>query len=68
MPQGLQSASFFINKVIFVALRPISLLLLELQILKYDRLKPSLLSSNSVNRAPYVKFYINNIFSEKESS
>ena len=72
MPQGLQSAGFFINKVIFVALSPILLLLLELRSINYNRfnynsLKPLLLSSNLVDKAPYVKFYIDNIFFSKES-
>jgi hypothetical protein len=67
MLQGLQSASFSINKVIFIALSPIPLLLLKLQLLNYNNLKPLLLSSNLVNRAPYIKFYINNIFFSRES-
>ena len=67
MLQGLKSAGFFINKVIFVALSLILILLPELQLLDYNRLKPLLLSSNLVNKAPHVKFYINNIFFSKES-
>jgi hypothetical protein len=67
MLQSLQSASFSINEVMFIALSPILLLLLELQLPDYDSLKPLLLSSNLVDRAPYVKFYIDNIFSSKES-
>ena len=67
MPQGLQSAGFSINEVIFVALGPILLLLPELQLPYYNRLKPLLLSSNLVNGAPYIKFYINDIFFSKES-
>jgi len=67
MLQGLQSASFSINKVIFVALNLILLLLLELQSLDYNRLEPLLLSFNLVNRALYIKFYIDNIFFSKES-
>jgi hypothetical protein len=67
MPQGLQSAGFSINKVIFVALSLIPLLLPELQLLDYNSLEPLLLSSALVNSAPYVKFYIDDIFSGKES-
>jgi hypothetical protein len=72
MPQGLQSAGFSINKVIFVALSPIPLLLPELRSTNHDgsnynSLEPLLLSSNSVDRASYIKFYINDIFSSKES-
>jgi len=67
MPQGLQSAGFSINEVIFIALSLILLLSPELQLLYYNRLKPLLLSSNLVDRAPHIKFYINDIFSSKES-
>jgi hypothetical protein len=72
MPQGLQSAGFSINEVMFVALSPIPLLLPELRLTNHDRsnynsLKPLLLSSNLVDRAPHVKFYIDNIFFGKES-
>jgi len=67
MLQGSQSASFFINKVIFVALSLILLLLPELQLPYYNKLKPLLLSSNLVDKAPHIKFYIDNIFSSKES-
>jgi hypothetical protein len=67
MLQGLQSAGFFINKVMFVALGLIPLLLPELQLPYYNGLKPLLLSSDSVDRAPHVKFYIDDIFSSKES-
>jgi hypothetical protein len=67
MPQGSQSAGFSINEVMFVALSPIPLLLPELQSPYYNGLEPSLLSSNSVDGAPHVKFYINDIFSSKES-
>jgi hypothetical protein len=67
MLQGLQSAGFFINEVIFVALGLIPLLLPELQSPYYDGLEPLLLSSNLVDGAPHVKFYINDIFSSKES-
>jgi hypothetical protein len=67
MLQGLQSAGFFINKVMFVALGLILLLPPELQLPYYNGLEPSLLSSNLVDRAPHVKFYINDIFSGKES-
>ena len=67
MLQGLQSAGFFINEVIFVALGLIPLLLPELQSPYYDGLEPLLLSSNLVDRAPHVKFYIDNIFFSKES-
>ena len=66
MLQGLQSAGFFINKVMFVALSPILPLLPELQSPHYNSLKPSLLSSNLVNKAPYIKFYIDNIFFFKQ--
>jgi hypothetical protein len=51
----------------FVALSPILLLLPELQSPYYDSLKPLLLSSDLVDRAPHVKFYIDDIFSSKES-
>jgi hypothetical protein len=67
MLQGLQSASFSINEIIFIALSLILLLLLELQLPDYNSLKPLLLSSDLINSAPHVKFYINNIFSSKES-
>jgi hypothetical protein len=72
MLQGLQSAGFSINKVMFVALGLILLLLPELRSTNHDRsnynsLEPLLLSSDLVDRAPYVKFYINDIFSGKES-
>jgi hypothetical protein len=72
MPQGLQSAGFSINEVIFVALSPIPLLPPELRLTNHDRSnynssKPLLLSFNLVDRAPYIKFYIDNIFSSKES-
>jgi hypothetical protein len=72
MLQGLQSAGFFINEVMFVALSLIPLLLPELRLTNHDGsnyngLKPLLLSSNLVDKAPYIKFYINNIFSSKES-
>jgi hypothetical protein len=67
MLQGLQSAGFFINEVMFVALSLILLLLLELQLLYYNSLEPLLLSSNLVDKAPYVKFYMDNIFFSKES-
>ena len=67
MLQGSQSAGFFINEVIFVILGPILLLPLKLQTPKYNKLEPSLLSSDLVDRAPHVKFYIDNIFSSKET-
>jgi hypothetical protein len=67
MLQGLQSAGFFINEVIFVALGLILLLLPELQLPYYNRLEPLLLSSNLIDGAPYTKFYIDNIFFSKES-
>jgi hypothetical protein len=67
MLQGLQSAGFSINKVIFVTLSLILLLLLELQLPYYNGLEPLLLSSDLVDRAPYIKFYIDNIFFSKES-
>ena len=67
MLQGLQSAGFFINEVIFIALSLIPLLLPELQLPYYNKLKPLLLSSNLIDGALYIKFYINNIFSSKES-
>jgi len=67
MPQGSQSAGFSINEVMFVALSPILALLPELQLPDYNRLEPLLLSSNLVDRAPHIKFYIDNIFSSKES-
>jgi len=67
MPQGLQSAGFFINKVIFVALSLILLLLPELQLPYYNKSKPLLLSFNLVDKALYIKFYINNNFFSKES-
>jgi len=51
----------------FVALSLILALLPELQLLDYNRLKPLPLSFNLVNRAPYIKFYIDNIFFGKES-
>jgi hypothetical protein len=51
----------------FVALSPILLLLPELQLPYYNRLKPLLLSFDLVDRAPYIKFYIDDIFSSKES-
>jgi hypothetical protein len=50
-----------------VALSLILPLLLELQLPYYNNLKPLLLSSNLVDKAPYIKFYIDNIFSNKES-
>jgi len=67
MPQGLQSAGFSINEVIFVALSPIPPLPPELQSPHYNRSEPSLLSSNSVDGAPHIKFYMDDIFSSKES-
>jgi hypothetical protein len=67
MLQGLQSAGFSINEVIFVALGLIPLLLPKLQLPYYNSLKPLLLSSDLVDRAPYVKFYMDDIFSSKES-
>jgi hypothetical protein len=67
MLQGLQSAGFSINEVMFVALSLILLLLLELQLPYYNGLEPLLLSSDLVDRAPYIKFYIDNIFFSKES-
>ena len=51
----------------FIALSPILALLPELQLPDYNRLEPLLLSSNLVDRAPHIKFYIDNIFSSKES-
>ena len=51
----------------FVALSLIPLLLLELQSPDYNSLEPLLLSSDLVNSAPYIKFYIDDIFSSKES-
>jgi hypothetical protein len=67
MLQGSQSAGFSINEVMFVALGPIPLLSPELQSPYYDGLEPLLLSSNSVDGAPYIKFYMDDIFSGKES-
>ena len=67
MSQGSQSAGFSINKVMFVALSLILSLPPELQLPDYDSLEPLLLSSASVNSAPHVKFYIDDIFSSKES-
>ena len=67
MPQGSQSAGFSMNEVMFVALGPIPPLPLELQTPRYNRSKPSLLSSDSVDRAPHVKFYMDDIFSGKET-
>ena len=72
MLQSLQSAGFSINEVIFVALSLILLLLPELRLTNhnksnYNSLKPLLLSFNLVDKAPYIKFYINDIFSSKES-
>jgi len=51
----------------FVVLGLILLLLPELQSLYYNRLEPLLLSFDLVDRAPHVKFYIDDIFSSKES-
>jgi hypothetical protein len=51
----------------FVALSLILLLLPELQLPYYNSLKPLLLSFNLVDRAPHIKFYINDIFFSKES-
>ena len=67
MLQGLQSAGFFINEVMFVALSLILLLLPELQSPHYNSLEPLLLSSDLVDRAHHIKFYIDDIFSSKES-
>jgi len=67
MLQVLQSAGFFINEVIFIALSLIPLLPPELQLPDYNSLKLLLLSSNLVDKALYIKFYIDNIFSSKES-
>jgi hypothetical protein len=67
MLQGLQSAGFSINEVIFIALSLIPLLPPELQLPYYNRLEPLLLSSNLVDRALYIKFYMDNIFFSKES-
>ena len=53
MLQGLQSAGFSINKVIFVALSLIPLLLPKLQLPYYNSLEPLLLSFDLVDRAPY---------------
>jgi hypothetical protein len=67
MLQGLQSAGFSINEVIFVALGLILLLLPELQLPYYNGLKPLLLSFDLIDGALYIKFYINDIFFSKES-
>jgi hypothetical protein len=67
MLQSLQSAGFSINEVMFVALSLILLLPLELQLPDYNSLELLLLSFDLVDKAPYIKFYINNIFSGKES-